>query len=151
MGGATTPSLRHSHFGVAVSDIERSTRFYCGALGFEPAETYQIADGLDKIMELDGVRLRLQFLRRADATLELICYDSPAATGPRERRKLNQYGLTHMSFWVDDLAAAMDLVRMHGGTVHDNTRAVVYGNDMVYCTDPDGVRVELMQPPALLV
>jgi catechol 2,3-dioxygenase-like lactoylglutathione lyase family enzyme len=99
MNVASSNALRHSHFGVAVSDIEKSTRFYRDALGFEVAEQYQIAEGLDAIMELEGVELRLQFMRRPDTTLELICYDAPDAFGPRERRPLNQYGLTHMSFW----------------------------------------------------
>lgn len=145
MSSAATAALRHSHFGIAVSDLERSARFYTGALGFERAETYTIDDGLDVIMELPGIRLDLLFLRRPDVTLELIAYRQPATTGPRERRPMNQHGLTHMSFWVDDLERALERVRAAGGTVHEHTRATVYNNLLVYCTDPDGVRVELMQ------
>lgn len=141
-------NLRHSHFGIAVSDLERSARFYVEALGFERAETYTIDEGLDVIMELDGIRLDLLFLRRPDVTLELIAYRHPPLVGPRERRPMNQHGITHMSFWVDDLEQALVRVRAAGGTVHDHTHATVYGNRLVYCTDPDGVRVELMQPPA---
>jgi catechol 2,3-dioxygenase-like lactoylglutathione lyase family enzyme len=140
-------ALRHSHFGVAVSDIEASARFYTGALGFTRAESYRIDDGLDTIMELDGIQLDLLFLRRPDMMLELIQYRSPAAFGSRERRPLNQFGVTHMSFWVQDLENAMARVQEFGGAVHASTRATVYGNDLVYCTDPDGVRVELMQAP----
>jgi catechol 2,3-dioxygenase-like lactoylglutathione lyase family enzyme len=144
-----TPSLlRHSHFGIAVRDIETSARFYTGALGFARAETYRIDQGLDTIMELDGIQLDLLFLRRPDVTLELIQYRNPAAFGPRERRPLNQFGLTHMSFWVDNLEEAAAKVCRFGGVVHEHTRAIVYGNQLVYCTDVNGVRVELMQAPA---
>ena len=31
-----------SHFGICVSDLERSLRFYCDALGFEKAESHAI-------------------------------------------------------------------------------------------------------------
>jgi glyoxylase I family protein len=30
-----------SHFGLCVSDLERSLRFYCDGLGFERAITYE--------------------------------------------------------------------------------------------------------------
>ena len=31
-----------SHLGICVSDLERSVRFYCEGLGFEPVATHQV-------------------------------------------------------------------------------------------------------------
>lgn len=141
-------SLRASHFGLAVSDVDRSERFYCNVLGFTVGEAYDIDEGLDGIMELSEVRVHSRFLRRPDISIELLFYRSPPAFGARERRPMNQYGLTHMSFWVADLDQAIAKVPQFGGVVHMHTRALIYGNTLIYCSDPDGIRIELMQPPA---
>jgi catechol 2,3-dioxygenase-like lactoylglutathione lyase family enzyme len=138
--------MRHSHFGIAVRDIESSARFYTGAFGFERAEQYRIDDGLDAIMELEAAAVDILFLRRNDVTLELLRFRHPAPFGERDRRPMNRYGFTHISFWVDDLEVAMAKVLACGGAVHERTRTVVNATDLLYCTDPDGVRVELMQP-----
>ncbi len=64
---------------------------------------------------------------------------------------MNQYGLTHLSFRVDDIDTSSEKIRELGGEVHDHTRTT-FGEgdellDFVYCSDPDGVRVELMKLP----
>jgi len=139
-------SQRFSHIGICVQDIEQSIRFYRDALAFSVAENYQIGNEVGRTMEVDGVTLRSQFLRREDGiSLELLCFDTPDCFGPRERRAMNQYGLTHLSFWVDDLDAALEKVRAAGGTVHSHTDNDLGYIRLIFCTDPDGVRVELMQ------
>ena len=61
---------------------------------------------------------------------------------------MNRLGLTHLSFRVDDLEAVAAASRTFGGTVVASTRTTLdLGGtvlDFVYCTDPDGVRIELM-------
>lgn len=142
----SAPTHKFSHFGICVNDIERSLRFYCGALGFAVAEVYEVGNEVAATMELDNVKLRSQFIRRPDGiSLELLYYHSPACFGPRQRRPMNQYGITHMSFYVADLATALSQVREYGGTVWEHTRTDTDYISLIYCTDPDGVRVELMQ------
>jgi predicted enzyme related to lactoylglutathione lyase len=146
MTSETAATHKFSHFGICVTDLGRSLRFYCGALGFTVAEVYQVGNEVGRTMELDNVNLRSQFIRRPDGiSLELLYYDSPACFGSRERRPMNQYGITHMSFYVTDLEAALREVRECGGTVHGHTRTDTGFISLIYCTDPDGVRVELMQ------
>ncbi len=48
-----------SHFGICVSDLDRSLRFYCDGLGFAPAEQHQIGPEFAALMELDDVALDL--------------------------------------------------------------------------------------------
>jgi len=141
---------RFSHSGICVSDIDLSMGFYDRAIGFAPAESYALTDHsswLDVVNELDGVRLRAQMVRSAEGnTVELLKMESPACFGPRERRAMNQYGLTHMAFYVDDIDAVAAVVLAAGGQTYPQTRAVFgSGIEIMYCTDPDGVRVELMR------
>lgn len=143
---------RLSHRGICVSDIAASERFYREALGFEPYQDFGVIEGDDmaRTMQLPGVRLRALMLRRADGpVIELLQFLEPAATGPREKRSTLKYGLVHLSFYVDDIDVWAARVAGAGGTVYEETRAYFAGNDttMLYCTDPDGVRVELMKSP----
>lgn len=137
-----------SHFGVCVSDLDRSLRFYCGALGFVPAESHEIGSEFARLMELDEVSVRSQFIRREGVAIELLAFAEPAPVGSTERRPINQLGLTHLSFRVDDLEGTAARIGELGGSVlaHTRTGLDVAGThlDFVYCSDPDGVRIELM-------
>ena len=140
-----------SHFGICVSDLARSLRFYCEGLGFEQAESYRIGDDFARLMELDHVDVRSQYIRREGLSIELLAYDAPETLGPASRRPVNQLGLTHLSFRVDDVDAASARLLGLGGSVHDHTRTTLpVGSavlDFVYCSDPDGTRIELMHLP----
>ena len=137
-----------SHFGICVSDLERSLAFYCGALGFEKAESHEIGAEFARLMELDRVAVTSQFIRRGPAAIELLFFHEPSPFGERERRAVNQFGLTHLSFRVRDVAATAERVTELGGAVVGSSRTTIdLGGtvlEFVYCTDPDGVRVELM-------
>ena len=143
---------RFSHSGICVTDIDRTMRFFDQAIGFTPAENYALSnhsDWLDIVNELPGVKLRAQMVRSAEGNMiELLKMDSPACFGPRERRTMNQFGLTHLAFYVDDIDAVAATMRDAGGRTYPNTRATFEnGVEIMYCTDPDGVRVELMKAP----
>jgi len=137
-----------SHFGICVADLDRSLRFYCDALGFVPAESHEIGNEFARLMELDRVELRSQFIRREEVAIELLGFAEPAPVGDPVRRPINRLGLTHLSFRVDDLEGTAARIAGLGGTVleQSRTRFDLSGTalDFVYCTDPDGVRIELM-------
>jgi catechol 2,3-dioxygenase-like lactoylglutathione lyase family enzyme len=146
------PMIRLSHRGICVSDMARSEAFYREALDFADYQDHGLIEGYDmeKTMQLPGVRLRAKMLRRADGpVIELLKFETPEATGPREKRSTLQYGLVHLSFYVDDIDAAAGRIVDAGGAVWEPTRAHYAENDttMLYCTDPDGVRIELMKAP----
>ena len=92
-----------SHFGICVSDLDRSLRFYCDGLGFTQAEQHQIGPDFAVLMELDDVELTSQFIRKGDTTIELLAFVVPSPEGDPVRRAINHLGLTHLSFRVDDL------------------------------------------------
>ena len=140
--------FRPSHCGLCVTDVARSLRFYTEGLGFEAAERYELdseeAVGLDRALEVPGpVKVVSQFIRSGGMAIELLGYATPSPHGTPSSSR-SQLGLTHLSFYVDDRdAAAAHLVSL-GATVLEDTRTSP-GIDLVFLTDPDGVRIELMQ------
>ena len=137
-----------SHFGICVTDLEVSLAFYCGALGFEKAESHEIGSEFAALMDLPGVDVTSQFVRRGPTAIELLAFRDPSPYGERTRRAVNHLGLTHLSFLVDDLPAAAARVVEFGGSVVESSRTTIdlggTALEFLYCTDPDGVRVELM-------
>jgi catechol 2,3-dioxygenase-like lactoylglutathione lyase family enzyme len=140
-----------SHLGICVSDLDRSLRFYCEGLGFELTASHRVGAEFDVLMELEAVELESRMIARDGVTIELLGYVSPTTTGDGGRRPMNQRGLTHLSLRVDDVDAVATTIGRLGGTVVSETRTTfdLAGNrlDFLYCTDPDGVRIELMHLP----
>jgi len=149
-GGGEVPAASLAHVGICVSDLERSTRFYCEALGFVAVDAHDVGDTFARLMELEHVELRSQFIRGPNGErLELLAFRAPAAEGEGRRRPLNRLGLTHLCFRVRNVDEVAQRIRRLGGEVHDHTRTALGAPravpDFVYCSDPDGIRIELMR------
>jgi len=141
-------SLSVSHIGICVSDLDASLRFYCEGLGFEEVASHEVGEEFAALMEVEGVRLRSRMITKDGVTLELLGFDAPGVTGDGGRRPMNRLGLTHLSLRVDDVEGTAATVEALGGAVVRTTRTTfAFGDttlDFLYCTDPDGVRIELM-------
>ncbi len=141
-------SLRFSHLGICVSDVDASLAFYRDALGFELAHELVVkGEPSDTLLRLRDVALRAVYLRRDGVTIELLHFASPGAGGDGAPRAMNALGLTHLSLRVDDLdALAADLERRGFGVLSD-TRIdhPELGARAVFATDPDGTLVELVE------
>ena len=137
-----------SHFGICVSDLDVSLAFYCKALGFEKAESHEIGSDFAALMDLPDVKVTSQFIRRGPTAIELLAFEEPSPFGEQTRRAVNQLGLTHLSFRVDDVATAAARIVEFGGSIVESSRTTIdlggTALQFLYCTDPDGVRVELM-------
>jgi catechol 2,3-dioxygenase-like lactoylglutathione lyase family enzyme len=141
-------SRKFSHSGICVADVERSLAFYAN-LGLRAADTFDYRDlpgALDRVSEMEGTRLLAQMMRNEKGdVVELLYYAHPAAFGARERRPSNQYGLTHLAFWVDDLHRSSAALARAGGRVFAESRSSFARFEQMQCADPDGVRIELMK------
>ncbi len=139
-----------SHVGVCVSDLDRSTAFYEGVLGFRQLFTMSFGDELRATMELDGT-FESRMLVRDDVLVELLHWIEPEASGDGERRPMDRFGMTHLCFRVDDVDDLVEAAERLGGAAHQQTRTVLAGQGegggdvtLLYLTDPDGTRIELM-------
>ncbi len=144
--------LSFSHLGVCVADLERSRRFYTEGLGFHEVASHRVGAEFARLMELPGVALQSLMLARDGVTIELLAFEAPGHSGASDRRPMNRLGITHLSFRVGDLDSVAARIEAVGGTVVRSTRTTLGSDrsllDFVYCTDPDGTRIELMQFPA---
>ena len=144
-------TLSFSHLGICVSNLERSVRFYCEGLGFEEVASHQVGGEFAALMEVEGVELESRMLSRDGVTIELLGYLAPGTSGDGTRRPMNQLGLTHLSLRVGDVDGLAATIEALGGTVLPATRTTFdlpdARLDFLYCTDPDGVRIELMDLP----
>jgi catechol 2,3-dioxygenase-like lactoylglutathione lyase family enzyme len=140
-------SYAPSHFGICVSDLDASIRFYCEGLGFSIAERYDLDSeqmpGLDRSLEMAGpLTVNSQMIVLGPMKIELLGYPGREVTGtPSTSRGFR--GITHLSFYVDDVDSAAARLVEHGGTLLPDTRSDA-GIVIQFLADPDGTRVELM-------
>lgn len=141
-------TLSFSHLGICVSDLERSVRFYCEGLGFEAAESHRVGPDYSPLIELPDVSLTTRFLRRGPTAIELLSFEHPRPVDPGGRRPMNRPGLTHLAFFVRDVDATAARLSDLGGDVIREGRVTIdesgHPLEFVQLTDPDGVRIELM-------
>ena len=133
--------------GLAVTDVERSKRFYEGVFGFVETRRLAVPDApAARLLQVpEPVGLTAVYLEVDGTVLELLHFDRPG-NQPRRARSFTEPGLTHLSFTVDDLRATCDLVREHGGEVLADTDM---GGFAIMIRDPDGQLLELLPPGAL--
>jgi catechol 2,3-dioxygenase-like lactoylglutathione lyase family enzyme len=144
--------IHHTSF--TVSNLERSLAFYRDLLGMA-VESYRgeaTAPYLGRVTGFPGARLRVALLRPAAGCaelLELIEYVEPAGT-PADVRTCNP-GSAHVCLVADDVVAlyrtlAAAGVRFRSEPV-DLPSGPNAGGRAVYCLDPDGITIELLQLP----
>jgi lactoylglutathione lyase len=119
------------HIAFRVADMERSLAFYCGVLDLQE---------LTRLNREDG-SLWLVYLRASDETiLELFPGGEPAAA-PDPRG----VGYAHFSLTVDDMATTLAQLRARGLQESGEPKRGADGNLGFWITDPDGIRIELME------
>jgi glyoxylase I family protein len=144
MKGTSVALQSFSHVGICVSDLERSTRFYTEVLGFRLLFSADFGGELATTMEAAG-SFTSRMLARDDVRVELLHWRDREVSGDGQRRAMTARGLTHLAFRVEAVEDLFDLAEQHGGAAHAATRTDLAGGvQVVYLTDPDGVRIECM-------
>ena len=136
-----------NHVGLAVTDIDRSKRFYELVFGFTETRRMAIPDApASRLLRVpEPVGLTAVYLELDGTVLELLHFDR-SGNEPQRARSFTEPGLTHLSFTVDDLAATCALVSEHGGEVLVDTDMAGFA---LMVRDPDGQLLELLPPGAL--
>ena len=144
-------NARLLHYSHCVSDIERSRRFYTEVLGFEVVAEFDFDDAnTARVMGVPGALFKGIFMKRDGMRIEIIGFSNPPPERAVRRRRSNEIGHSHLSFYVTDLDATLRALREQGVTVDDDTRAtVVNGIECCVVRDPDGFPIEIVQTPTL--
>lgn len=132
---------------ISVSDLDKSTKFY-EALGFTAGERHEIPPGLaQKTLGVPAeTKLDVRFVMSNGMYVELVHLAPPAAK-PASAGSGSQLGLANFAFRVDSVDRVAKIVKDNGGTVLEATRTPLGpGIEAVFCTDPDGTRLELVGP-----
>jgi len=141
---------RLSHIGICVSELERSVAFYRDALGFVELSRFAVSGAQSaQLTGIEGGAIDTVYLERDGARIELLHYPDAGHQSAATPRPMNLLGLTHLSLRVADLDAAVAAITAAGGDCFDNTRIANerWGTAAVFVTDPDGLRIELLQAP----
>jgi catechol 2,3-dioxygenase-like lactoylglutathione lyase family enzyme len=143
-----------NHVSVTAADIERSLAFWNRLLGFRILGRGEVAyPYLDEIIGLGPVRLlwaELEIPGTGGAILEIFEYLVPEGR-PQDGRTCDP-GNVHLCLECADVDALLS--KLHAaGVVSRSPEPVTIprgnweGYRTVYVTDPDGVTVELLEPP----
>ena len=132
---------------ISVSDLEKSTKFY-EALGFTAGDRHEIPAGLaQKTLGVSAdTKIDVRFVISNGMYVELV-HLTPPASKPASAGSGSQLGLANFAFRVDSIDRVAKIVTDNGGKVLDATRtALGPGIEAVFCTDPDGTKLELVGP-----
>jgi catechol 2,3-dioxygenase-like lactoylglutathione lyase family enzyme len=130
-----------NHIGHCVTDLERASRFYEELFGLERWRELKIPDEpSDRLLQVDApLGMTARYLRKGDFVLELLHFDREG-NPPARKRPMNEPGLTHLSFSVDDIHKTAARAAELGGTVAVETDI----GAAVFVRDPDGQLIELL-------
>ncbi len=147
------------HFSFTVSDLARSIEWYTQVLGLEyvrgqeqaNAYTRRLVGFPDAHLKVAQLRIPGTPLPRSQHHLELVEYVAPA--GLQINLATNNTGVAHLAFEVDDIYAEVERMRALGVRFKSDTpnaieEGVNKGGYTIYFLDPDGITLELVQPPA---
>jgi catechol 2,3-dioxygenase-like lactoylglutathione lyase family enzyme len=151
--GAMTTCNRFHHTGYTVADLGRSISFYRDLLGCQVISVSERHGGyFAEVVGYPDAYVRMAHLRLPDGDhlLELFQYLAPAG----ETLSISRctVGSAHIALVVDDLPALYETLRTAGVSsfvsppvaIDTGTNA---GGFALYLLDPDGITVELFQPP----
>jgi catechol 2,3-dioxygenase-like lactoylglutathione lyase family enzyme len=151
-----TPVVSLHHTGYTVSDLERSLGFYRDLLGCEVVATQEKRAGyLAAIVGYPDAHVRMAHLRAPESghIIELFQYLAPASKQPRGASRLEpcDVGTAHMCFIVNDLTAMYERLLAAGVEFFSEPVAIDTGINAggrsLYLRDPDGIPMELFEPP----
>jgi len=119
--------MKYLHTMVRVTDLDKSLKFYCDALGLRELKRKEVPQG----------RFTLVFLAAPgddDAQVELTYnWDPESYSGGRN------FG--HLAYAVDDIYATCKRLQEHGVTINRPPR----DGHMAFVRSPDNISVELLQ------
>jgi catechol 2,3-dioxygenase-like lactoylglutathione lyase family enzyme len=147
------------HVSFTVSDIDASVKWYTEVLGLEYVRSQEQANEYtEKLVAFKNAHLKVAQLRVPGDTIplsrhhiELVEYVNPR--GEVIPLDTNRTGVGHWAFMVDDIHKDFERMKALGVKFKAEKPVAIEagvnkGGFTVYFTDPDGITLELVQPPA---
>ena len=142
--------FNHSSF--TVSDLDRSLDFYCDIIGMKRISyAERPADYSETVTGIKGCAMKIAYLTGWGHRLELIEY-----MGSKKKSQtswIDNIGAGHICFNVTDIELMAEEYRNMGVELLSAPIVVPAGTNkggmIFYMKDPDGIIIELLQPPAV--
>ncbi len=141
-----------------VSDLDAAVEWYTKVLGLEYVRG-QVQDNEDtrRLVGFPDARVKVAQLRIPQMTIPISCHHIELVEYERPRGSVlplhtNSPGVGHRAFIVDDVHAEVARLKALGVQFKSEapnsiTEGVNRGGYTIYFLDPDGITLELMQPP----
>jgi catechol 2,3-dioxygenase-like lactoylglutathione lyase family enzyme len=141
------------HIGLTVSRLDRSIPFYTLLLGAEPILEQVVREPhVAEIVGCEEIELGIALFEipGTQTLLELLEYRTPRGS-PNDMETANA-GNAHFCLVVEDLDAEFERLRAAGVVFRSDAPVFAptgawKGSKAVYLRDPDGITVELVEPP----
>jgi len=140
------------HFGLTVSNLDEARHFFHDLLGLEATEVRETSgERPETILGIPKISLRLCLFKLPDGNnLEVIEYLNPRGT-KLDLRTCNP-GVPHIAFVVEDIQKMYDDLGARGVKFVNppywgGTSVAGPGGGVCFLRRPDGISIELMQPP----
>jgi catechol 2,3-dioxygenase-like lactoylglutathione lyase family enzyme len=134
------------HTGIVVVDLEKSVYFYRDLLGFQIVKQMEeIGEFIDNISALRNIKVTtVKMISPSGQMIELLKYHSHSAE--LRRREINEVGISHIAFTVDDLDIAYGILKGKGVQFNSSPQLSPDGYAKVtFCRDPEGTLIELVE------
>ena len=140
------------HTSFTVADLGRSVAFFRDRLGLELVSRRQVRDDyFAAIVGLPGAAVEAALLRIPGTSHHVELFEYLAPRGVEVRPRPCDPGSCHLSLLVDNLPALYERLGAAGVAFVSPPVPITAGPNRggwgVYCRDPNGILIELFQPP----
>ncbi|WP_256390900.1 VOC family protein [Natronoarchaeum rubrum] len=138
------PDPSAHHFGVTVTDLDRSIEFYRDVLGLDVLARFSVSgEEFATGVGVEGAAGTFAHLDADGARVELVEYEPEGedATGGA----INQAGAKHLGLEVEDLDATYEALPNDVETLSE-PQTTESGTRILFVRDPDDNLIELLEP-----
>ena len=135
------------HFGIVVSNLEKSLKFYRDLLGLKILTNMnESGEFIDNILSLNNVQVKTVKMESmgGGTLIELLEYKSPISNSVN--KKIFDIGASHVAFTVNDIDEYYEILSNSGVTFNSSPQISSDNKVKVaFCYDPDNIPIELVQ------